>query len=67
VTVDGDRAIWVEGAPHFLLYRDPDGLIVESSMRIAQNALLVERGALLVRLEGAFDRERALAIARSLR
>jgi hypothetical protein len=67
LTVDGDRAIWVEGAPHFLLYRDPDGAIVESSMRIAQNALLLERGALLVRLEGAFDRERALAIARSLR
>lgn len=67
LTVDGDRAIWVEGAPHFLLYRDPNGLIVESSLRIAQNALLLEHGALLVRLEGAFDRERALAIARSLR
>jgi len=66
LTVDGARAIWVEGAPHFLLYRDPDGLIVESSMRMAQNALLLEHGALLVRLEGAFDRERALAIARSL-
>jgi hypothetical protein len=67
LTVDGDRALWVEGAPHFLLYRDPDGQIVESSMRIAQNVLLLERGALLIRLEGAFDRERALAIARSLR
>jgi hypothetical protein len=67
LTVDGESAIWVEGAPHFLLYRDPNGAIVESSMRIAQNALLVERGALLVRLEGAFDRARALAIARSLR
>jgi hypothetical protein len=67
LTVDGDRAIWVEGAPHFLLYRDPDGVIIESTMRIAQNALLLERGALLVRLEGAFDRARALTIARSLR
>ena len=67
LTVDGDRAIWIEGAPHFLLYRDPAGAIVESSMRIAQNTLLLERGALLVRLEGGFDRERALAIARSLR
>jgi hypothetical protein len=67
LTVDGERAIWVEGAPHFLLYRDPAGQVVESSMRIAQNTLLLEHGALLVRLEGAFDRERALAIARSLR
>jgi hypothetical protein len=35
-------------------------------MRIAQNVLLLEHGALLIRLEGAFDREQALAIARSL-
>jgi hypothetical protein len=67
LTVDGDPAIWIEGAPHFLLYRDPDGVIVESTMRVAQNALLLERGPLLVRLEGAFDRERAIEIARSLR
>ena len=65
--VDGDRAIWIEGAPHFFLYRAPDGGFVETELRIAQNVLLLERGRLLVRLEGAFDRERALAIARSLR
>jgi hypothetical protein len=65
--VDGDRAIWIEGAPHFFLYRGPDGTFVETQLRIAQNVLLLERGRLLVRLEGAFDRERALAIARSLR
>jgi hypothetical protein len=65
--IDGDRAIWIEGAPHFFLYRAPDGTFVETQLRIAQNVLLLERGRLLVRLEGAFDRERALAIARSLR
>jgi hypothetical protein len=65
--VDGDRAIWIEGAPHFFLYRGPDGTFVETQLRIAQNVLLLERGRLLVRLEGAFDRQRALAIARSLR
>ncbi|MEA2418771.1 MAG: hypothetical protein QOE60_977 [Thermoleophilaceae bacterium] len=67
LTVDDNRAIWIEGAPHFLMYRDPGGAIVESSMRIAQNALLLERGRLLIRLEGAFGRERALGIAGSLR
>jgi hypothetical protein len=66
LTIDGDRAIWIEGAPHFLLYRDPDGQVVESSMRLAQNALLLEHGDLLIRLEGAFDRDQAVAIARSL-
>jgi hypothetical protein len=65
--IDGDRAIWIAGAPHFFLYRAADGTIVETQLRIAQNVLLLERGRLLVRLEGAFDRQRALAIARSLR
>ncbi len=64
--IDGDRAIWIAGAPHFFLYRAADGTIVETQLRIAQNVLLLERGRLLVRLEGAFDRQRALAIARSL-
>jgi hypothetical protein len=65
--IDGEPAIWIEGAPHFFLYRTPDGEVVESTLRIAQNVLLLERGRLLVRLEGAFDRDRAIAIARSLR
>ena len=65
--VDGEPAIWIEGASHFLLYRGPGGKAVESSTRIAQNVLLVEHGRLLVRLEGAFDRSTAVGIARSLR
>ena len=67
VTVDGARAIWVEGAPHFFFYRDPKGRPTHRDLRLAHNVLLVERGNLLVRLEGAFSRERAIAIARSLR
>jgi hypothetical protein len=66
LTIDGDRAIWIEGAPHFLIYRDPSGDVIESTMRLAQNVLLLERGDLLIRLEGAFGRDRAVAIARSL-
>jgi hypothetical protein len=64
--IDGDRAIWIEGAPHFFFYRSPRG-DYEHTLRLAQNVLLLERGALLVRLEGAFGRDRALEIARSLR
>jgi hypothetical protein len=67
LTVDGDRAIWIEGAPHFLIYRDPNGDVIESTMRLAQNVLLLEHGNLLIRLEGAFGRDPAVAIARSLR
>ena len=67
--VDGERAIWLEGAPHFFFYRAPDvpGGFREERLRIAQNVLLLERGRVLVRLEGAFGLERAVELARSLR
>jgi hypothetical protein len=67
LVVDGNPGIWVEGAPHFFFYRDPDGQMIENELRLAENVLLVKRGDLLVRLEGAFGRERAIRIARSLR
>jgi hypothetical protein len=64
--VDGRPAIWIEGAPHLFFYRR-GGRYVETTLRLAQNVLLLERGRLLVRIEGAFERGRALEIARSLR
>jgi hypothetical protein len=67
LTIDGRPAIWIEGAQHFFFYRDPNGDLVEDELRLAQNVLLLERGPLLVRLEGAFDGARAVSIARSLR
>jgi hypothetical protein len=65
--VGGERAIWIEGAPHLFFYRPPGSEFAESELRLAHNVLLLERGNLLVRLEGAFGRERALELARSLR
>jgi hypothetical protein len=67
VRLGAERGIWIEGADHLFFYRGPDGHIVEDELRVAQNVLLVERGPLLIRLEGVFDRERALEIAGSLR
>jgi hypothetical protein len=67
LTLRGQRAAWIEGADHLFFYRTPDGNIVENELRLAQNVLLLERGPLLVRLEGAFDLPRALQIAGSLR
>jgi hypothetical protein len=67
LSIDGAPALWIQGAPHFFFYRGPGGEPADTTLRIAQNVLLAERGGLLVRLEGAFDRERAVAIARSLR
>ena len=65
--VDGHRALWLEGAPHFFFYRAPNEPFREERLRIAQNVLLLERGRLLVRLEGAFGLDRAVELARSLR
>jgi hypothetical protein len=61
------RAIWIAGAPHYFVYRAPDGRVIEGTLRLARNVLLVERGRLLVRLEGELSKRRALAIASSLR
>ena len=65
-TLDGEHAIWVAGAPHFFFYRSPGNPFEERRLRLAQNVLLLEHGRLLVRLEGAFDRARAIELARSL-
>jgi hypothetical protein len=65
--VGGERAVWIEGAPHLFFYRPPDSEFAQSDLRLAGNVLLLERGELMVRLEGAFGRERAIELARSLR
>jgi hypothetical protein len=65
--VDGLPAIWLEGGPHEVLFRAPDGEILADTVRLAGNTLLLQRGTLLVRLEGTFSRERAVEIAESLR
>ena len=67
LTVGGEPAAWIEGAEHFFFYRGPKGRFIETELRLAQNVLLMERGPMLIRLEGAFDRDRALEIAASLR
>lgn len=66
LTVDGRPAVWIAGAPHFFLYGARDGRILESELDVAQNVLLLERGRVLVRLEGAFGEREAVRIARSL-
>jgi hypothetical protein len=67
LTVGGQRAIWIEGAPHLFFYRAPGGAFKERPLRLAANVLLLEHGSLLVRLEGGFGRAQAIALASSLR
>ena len=67
LTLDGERAVWIEGSEHFFFYRRPDGQTSERELRLAANVLLLEQGDTLVRLEGAFGFDRARRIAESLR
>jgi hypothetical protein len=66
LTVDGNRALWLEGGPHFVVFRTENGQIGEDVGRLAGNTLLVEHDGMLVRIEGQIDRARAIEIAESL-
>lgn len=65
VSVAGSRGAWVEGAHGIGLRLGPDVVFVAA--RLAANTLVWESDGVTYRLEAAVDRERALALARSLR
>jgi len=65
-SVDGHPALWIEGL-HAFLFKPADHTFHVDHSRLAANALLLQRGEVLVRLEGRFDRATAVTIARSLR
>jgi hypothetical protein len=65
VTIDGALAYWITGA-HGFAYETPDGGVGYEDQRLADRTLLVERDGLLIRVEGAIAKERAVEIARSI-
>jgi hypothetical protein len=67
VRVGGAHGVFVSGEPHELLIEQPGRVVRPLPARLAGNALAFERGDLVLRLEGRFGRDGALAIARSLR
>lgn len=66
-TIDGNFAVWVEGLHLFFYKPTADHTFHYDRSRLAANALLVQRGDVMVRLEGRFDKATAVSIARSLR
>jgi hypothetical protein len=64
VRVDGKPGYFITGA-HGFAYQRGDGFNYEDQ-RIAGNTLLVEGDGVLLRIEGALSRDRALGIARSV-
>jgi hypothetical protein len=66
VTVDGNPAVFVSGAPHPVFYDTPDGRGVTFAGRLAGNALIMQRGPLTIRLEAELPRAEMVRIAASL-
>jgi hypothetical protein len=64
--LDGQFAVWIEGLHVFVYKPHADFTFHTDHSRLAADALLVQHGNVMVRLEGKFDKATAIAIARSL-
>ena len=68
VEVRGSTGLWITGARHEIIYRDPaTDQIVAKSRRLAGNVLIWEAGDVTYRLEGAKTVADARAVARNLK
>jgi regulation of enolase protein 1 (concanavalin A-like superfamily) len=71
--LDGDLALWIEGLHgfyrqlHGYYYKDSEHNFRTGRVRLTGNSLLVQRGPVLVRLEGEFGLAEATTLARTLR
>ena len=65
--VDGQPALWLEGAPHVLQYFDRRRGFREEPILIRGNVLLWVRGPVTLRLEGKLTKAQALELAHRLR
>jgi hypothetical protein len=64
--IDGNFAVWIEGLHAFFYKPAADHTFHIGHARLAANALIVQQGDVMVRLEGRFGKARAVEIARSL-
>ena len=68
VEVRGSTGLWITGARHEIIYRDPaTDQVVAKSRRLAGNVLICEAGDVTYRLEGAKTVADARAVARNLK
>jgi hypothetical protein len=66
VSVDGAFGLWIEGAPHVVMFEDHSGRFRELRTRLAGNVLVWTRGTVTLRLEGELTKQEALELARSI-
>lgn len=67
VTVAGHQGYWIAGSPHVFLFTDATGNVINETMRLATNTLILDVGGTVVRIEGNLTKAQALEIAASLR
>jgi hypothetical protein len=67
LTVDGEPGFWLSGPPHEFGFLSPDGMFHTDRLRLVGDTLIWNRDGVLLRLEGAPSKARALQIARSVR
>jgi hypothetical protein len=65
--VHGLAAWWIAGGEHFFFYRDANGRVVDTTLRLAGDTLIWEEGRVTHRVEGAPSLAAALLVADSLR
>lgn len=65
--VDGGDAWWVAGGDHFFFYRDANGRVVDTTVRLASDTLIWEEDGVTHRVEGAPSLADAIRVAESLR
>lgn len=66
LTVEGQPALWIEGAAHTFTLLDAEGDPIEETTRLAANVLLWEAGGVNHRLETTGDLQRSLAVVDTL-
>ena len=67
LTVRGEPAYFLSGAPHVVMLLDEFGVTYPESARLAQDVLVWEENGRTIRLEGDLTRDDALEIAEALR
>lgn len=66
VTIGSGEGVFVRG-DHAIFYVDASGAIIQASGRLVGNALIFQRGALTIRIEGDVPMDQMAKIAESLR
>lgn len=66
ITVEGAPGMWIEGAPHTVMYLDADGQVVPDSLRLAGNVLIWQLGEITLRLESRLPLAPSLDVAGSM-